>query len=186
MSRLKKLPSQLWTKKVASKANAHNEATLRAAAALEAYKPDDHPDIIEWLETFETSDNNPGFKPVGMHEVPLQEPRSHSEEHFRRSWNGFLPAVEYPEGSIDIKFDQLRTVDILGPIEPRDRNDSGVSLVADFTRPPRKYSAEATDANEAGILGLSVQWETLEGKLRDLVEEHAERCRKCWCEECWE
>jgi len=77
-------------------------------------------------------------------------------------------------------------VDILGPVEFRDRNDSGLSLVEDFTRPPRKHPAEATDVNEAGILELSEKWESLEGKLRDLVEEHAERCRKCWCEECWE
>ena len=186
MSRLKKLPSRLRTKKAALVSQRCDEATRQAAAALKAYKPDDHPDIIQWLETFEISDDNPGSKPVGMHEVPLQEPRSHSEEHFRRSWNGFLPAVEYPEGSIDIKFDQLRTVDILGPVESRDRNDSGLSLVEDFTRPPRKHPAEATDVNEAGILELSEKWESLEGKLRDLVEEHAERCRKCWCEECWE
>ena len=179
--------SRIWTAKAATAApQLRDEATCQAAAALTQYNSDDYPDIIEWLETFGTSDDNLGSKPVGIHEVPLQEPRHRSEEHFRRSWNSFLPAVEPPNGSINIKFDQLRTVDILGPIESRDRNDSGVSLVEDFTRPPRKHPAEANDVDEAGILELSEKWETLEGKLSDLVEEHAERCRKCCCEECWE
>jgi hypothetical protein len=120
-----------------------------------------------------------------VHEVPLQESRRQYEEQFRGSWNGFLPAVEILEGLIDVDFDQLRTVDILGPVGFRDRNDSGLSVVEDFTRPPRRHPAEAVDINEAGILKLSEKWETREGCLKDLIEEHAETCRECCHEVCW-
>lgn len=179
MARLKKFASRLWAKTPTSLANSPDEA--RPAAALTEYKPDDHPNIIECLG----EDYNLGSKPAGMHEVPPQGSRQQSEEQFRRSWNGFLPAVEAVDGLIDVKFDQLRTVDILGPVEFRDRNDSGLSLVEDFTRPPRKHPAEAVDFNGAGILKLSEMWETREGCLRDLIEEHAERCRACCHECCW-
>lgn len=183
MARLKRFASRLWAKTPISTANSPDEAAL--AAALSEYKPDNHPNIIEWLELSLSSNTNPGSRPVGMHEVPLQAPRSQSEEQFRKSWNGFLPAVEGPDGYIDVNFDQLRTVDILGPVEFRDRNDSGLSLVEDFTRPPRRHPAEAVGVEEAGILELSDQWETREGCLRDLIKEHAERCRECWHEDCW-
>jgi hypothetical protein len=120
-----------------------------------------------------------------MHEVPFQESRRQPEEQFRRSWNGFLPAVEALDGLLDIRFDQLRTVDILRPVDTQARHDSGLSLVEDFTRPPTKHPAEVTDVNEAGIRELSEMWKTREGCLRDLIEEHAEICRKCWHEDCW-
>ena len=188
MPRLKKLASRLWTKKAASALQvADGEAALQvaAAAASSKYSPDDHPNIIEWLETSEAS----GSKNVGMHEVPLQKTRGDFENRFRRSWNGFLPALGIPDGSIDIKFDQLRTVDILGPVEPRDRNDSGLSVFGDFTRPPgakRRHPAEATDSSDASMMWeLSEQWETREGMMKDLIEEHAESCRECWHEGCW-
>ena len=190
MSRLKKIASRLWTKKAASTSQAAQEAALlaaaAAAAALAKYNPDNHPDIIAWLETSESS----GSKNVGMHQVPLQtEPSRDFEGQFRRSWNGFLPALGCPDGSMDIAFDQLRTVDILGPVEPRDRNDSGLSLFEDFTRPPgaaRKHPADGTDCGDAGMMWeLSERWETREGMMRDLIEEHAASCRKCWHETCW-
>jgi len=180
MSRLRKIASRLWTKKAAG-----DEAALQAAAALTKYNPDKHPHIIEWLVASESS----GSKNVGMHEVPPQQPRREFENQFRRSWNGFLPALGIPDGSIDIKFDQLRTVDNLGPVEPRDRNDSGLSLFKDFTRPPgakRRHPAEATDSSDASMMWeLSEQWETREGMMRDLIEEHAKSCRECWHEDCW-
>lgn len=184
MARLKRFASRIWAKTSTATANSPNEAT--PLADLTEYNPDEHPNVIEWLEFSLSSTTNPGSKPVGMHEVPLQGHICQYEEQFRRSWNGLLPAVEALDGLIDIKFDRLRTVDILGPVEFRDRNDSGLSLVEDFTRPPaaRKHPAEATGASESGILELSGQWETREGCLRDLIEEHAERCRKCW-HECW-
>lgn len=183
MARLKTFASRLWAKTSTCTANSPNEAT--PAAALTEYNPDEHPNIIEWLEISLSSTTNPGSKPVGMHEVPFQGHSCHFEEQFRRSWNGFLPAVEALDGLIDVKFDQLRTVDILGPVEFRDRNDSGLSLAEDFTRPPRKHPAESSDVDEAGTRQLSDQWETREGCLKDLIQEHAESCRKCWHESCW-
>jgi hypothetical protein len=188
MSRLKKHVSRIWKKKEASTVQLSDEAALQVANALTQYIPGNHPSIIEWLKSSEVSDNHIGYGNVGIQEVPLKRPRQQSEEQFRRSWNSQRLDVEIPEALIDIKFDQLRTVDILAPAEFRDRNDSGLSLFEDFTRPPsaaRKHPAEATDRNGVGIWELSDQWETLEGRLRDLVEEHAASCRKCW-HECWE
>jgi hypothetical protein len=126
MARLKTFASRLWAKTPNSTAKSPDEAT--SAAALTEYKPDNHPNIIEWLEISFSSISNHGSKPVGMHEVPIQLFRRQSEERFRRSWNGFLPAIESHDGSIDVRFDQLRTVDILGPVVYWDRDDSGLSL----------------------------------------------------------
>lgn len=185
MSRLKKQVPRLWKRKKASAPQSPDEAILQAEVALTEYKPDDHPDIIEWLERPDACDSYPGLGTVGMQKVPLKRPGRGSQEEFRRSWNSHGLDVEIPEGSIDVKFDQLRTVDILDPVERRERNDSGVSLVEDFTRPPKKHPAEAVDIIEAGILELGETWESREGRLRDLIEEHAENCRECWHEACW-
>ena len=185
MSRLKKHVSRLWKKKQTSASHTPNEASIQAAAAFNAYNPDNHPSVVEWLETSETSATILISNNIGMQEVPIAQPSRQSEAQFRQSWNSHGLDVEIPEAVINVKFDQLRTVDILGPVEFRERNDSGLSLVEDFTRPPRRHPSEAIDVNEAGILELSEMWKTREGCLRDLIEEHAESCRKCWHESCW-
>lgn len=178
MSRLKKHVSRLWKKKQTSASHTPDEASIQAAAAFNAYNPDNHPSVVEWLETSETSATILISNNIGMQEVPIAQPSRQSEAQFRQSWNSHGLDVEIPEAVIDVKFDQLRTVDILGPVEFRERNDSGLSLVEHFTR-PRKRPSEATDVNEAAIWRLSDQWETRKGRLRDLVDEHAESCWKC-------
>ena len=180
MSRLKKHVSRLWKKKQTSASHTTDEASIKAAASFNTYNPDDHPNVIGWLECPEEPDTN-----LGMQEVPLKQPKRQSEERFRQSWNSHGLDVEIPEALIDVKFDQLRTADILGPVEFRERNDSGLSLVEDFTRPPIRHPSEATGSKEAAIWRLSDQWETRNGRLRDLIDEHAASCRKCW-HECWE
>ena len=190
MSRLKNLIAQFSEKKAAAPAAQQiDEAAvvaLRTAAALTEYiyKPDNHLNVTTWLETSKAFDMTLGSENLVMQEVPLQGPRRQSEEQFRGSWNSHRLDVEIPEAVIDVGFDQLWAEGALGAVaEPLYRNDSALSLHEDFTRP---NDAWKSDVNKARIWELSAQWETHEGMLRDMVDEHTASCRKCWHEDCWE
>jgi hypothetical protein len=166
----------------------YDDATLEAAAALTRFRPDSHPSIIKWLEHHRASDGGLNSENIDLEEVPLQGPRRHSEEVFRRSWNGFLQDPGLAEAAVDVRFDQLRITYLLGGVEASNRNDSGSDLVDGSMQPDAAANGkvEPTDIEEAELLELTDRWETRNGRLKDLIEEHAATCRKLGHESCWE
>jgi len=164
------------------------EAKSAAAAALTKYRPERYPSVIQWLECPKASGSRLGPHNADIEEVPQQGPRRQSEEEFRRSWNGFVRNPEIAEAATDDRFDQLRTTYPLDETESADRNDSGLVLVDDSMQPEVAPDGEAkpTEIDEAELLAMTAKWQTRNGRLRDLIEEHAASCRKCRHEACWE